>query len=907
MSSDDAALVAQRVTDKINATSPLDVTASWTPTSELVHLTGATVVTPLSSAIDLIVTVAQNEILEFDGSTVGVATATVFREGDTSQPLTVNLAVDDTNVATVPASVTIPPGQQSVSFPVTAVNNSVAEGLRTVIVTATAAGFRSVTDTLDVEDDDVPALTIAFQFADEYQTIDLGDVTTGDLVLTFDSASTGDLDLSVVDGAAIQAELRTLSTINGPHVSVTGPVGGPFTVRFENNLGAQDVVALVATEGTTSLDGSGIGAITITEPAGAPPTPTTSVGEDFGFAAVEAVITRNTPIDEDAVITVISRDASELLIGDAPGSGDVTEVEPNNTFSTSQNIDLEDWTLADNPNIGDLTGPTSTLIPHVTISGTGDSTFDYYSFTATANSVGIFDIDGASFNTELFVFDPTGTPLTGGSNDNSATSSGAAGSTSTQDSYVEVTLPSDGLYTVAVGAFNSFSSVGAVNGTAPPVGGTYTLNVSVEGHPLNLPVDEDVFTIPAGSASVTIPLTPQLDYLDDGDQVAPLSAFGANFPHATNNITVIDNNQIPALTLTISADDFVESDGAGATTAVVTRIAPTTSDLTVNLLSHDEGEAIVQATIDIFAGETMSAPFDIDAIDDLVTDGTQTVTLVAYAAGHTRGEDTVDVTDDVTPTDPFAPGAIVWTPQGPGPMTGGQSENVARSPGGTVFNEVSGAMNVVAPHPTDPNIIFAGGTNAGVWRTTNARGPFLATPEAIVWEPLTDNQSSLSIGALEFDPTDGTNMTLVAANGRYSSYGREGGSRDGILRTTDGGDTWTRLNGGGTLTGANIAAVAPRGNVIVAAVNDADSFTAANLGTFRSIDGGLTFSKPATLPAAGVSYDIGADPTDPDILYTNIVFAETFPGGNVADNGIYKSIDAGASWSKVSDAARLMR
>ena len=139
-----------------------------------------------------------------------------------------------------------------------------------------------------------------------------------------------------------------------------------------------------------------------------------------------------------------------------------------------------------------------------------------------------------------------------------------------------------------------------------------------------------------------------------------------------------------------------------------------------------------------------------------------------------------------------APGPPLWVSQGPSPVTGGQVEGITNSP-------VTGAIHAVAPHPTDANILYIGAVNGGVWKTTNA------TAGNPTWTPLTDEESSLSISTLEFDPTDLTHETLVAGIGRYSSFGWRGGAREGLLRTDDGGSTWTELDGGGTLDGANIS------------------------------------------------------------------------------------------------------
>lgn len=67
--------------------------------------------------------------------------------------------------------------------------------------------------------------------------------------------------------------------------------------------------------------------------------------------------------------------------------GSLNEVEPNNSIDTAQNLDSS-FVLQVNPNV-----ESSDTIPHVSIAGTGNGTFDYYSFTATAGSTGIFDID----------------------------------------------------------------------------------------------------------------------------------------------------------------------------------------------------------------------------------------------------------------------------------------------------------------------------------------------------------------------------------------------------------------------------------------------------------------------------------------------------------------------------------
>ncbi|MCU0983072.1 MAG: hypothetical protein MUF25_28260, partial [Pirellulaceae bacterium] len=257
----------------------------------------------------------------------------------------------------------------------------------------------------------------------------------------------------------------------------------------------------------------------------------------------------------------------------------------------------------------------------------------------------------------------------------------------------------------------------------------------------------------------------------------------------------------------------------------------------------------------------------------------------------------ITVTDDGLDTLP--PGITLWTPQGAGPATNGQTENVRRQAGGPIVDDVVGAIHTVLAHPTNPNILYAGGTNSGVWRTTNA---LLPQP---TWEPLTDDMPGQSIGALVFDLADATRQTLWAGIGLYSAYGRVGSARAGLLQTTDGGNNWTVVDGGGVLSGKNVSGIVARGNNVVVSVNTADAFTMANIGIFRSTDGGATFTRMsvgdgtgATGLPEGVSYDLANDPINTNTMYTSIAF-----NADPARNGVYKSTNGGATWTKVSNAA----
>lgn len=229
-----------------------------------------------------------------------------------------------------------------------------------------------------------------------------------------------------------------------------------------------------------------------------------------------------------------------------------------------------------------------------------------------------------------------------------------------------------------------------------------------------------------------------------------------------------------------------------------------------------------------------------------------------------------------------------FSAQGPSPITGGQVENMPP------LDDVAGAVHTVVTHPSDPDTLWLGATNGGVWRTSNATSPIPT------WTPLTDGETSQSIGALELDPTVATNTVLVAGFGRYSSFGRTGGALDGLIRSTDAGSTWTPLGDApvgvdGGLAGENISGVAARGATIVAASNGSTAFGGAGLGgIFRSTDTGATWNRVtgaggSGLPGGSGNFDLEGDSSDPTRLYT------------ATQNNLYRSDDTGATWTDITN------
>ena len=201
---------------------------------------------------------------------------------------------------------------------------------------------------------------------------------------------------------------------------------------------------------------------------------------------------------------------------------------------------------------------------------------------------------------------------------------------------------------------------------------------------------------------------------------------------------------------------------------------------------------------------------------------------------------------------------------------------------GSEFAPLAGAVNAIVPDPTNAGVAWIGSVNGGVWKTTNF------TSASPAWVPLTDHQPSLSVSSLSLDPTTGNQQVLVAGIGNCSPLSKTGGPLTGILRTTDGGTSWTSL-GGDDLSGERVIGVAERGNVIVVA--SVGGMTSG--GIWRSTDTGASFqlvTGSAGLPQGKV-LELEGDPSNSHRLYAGIAGV---------DGDLFRSDDDGKTWMRLN-------
>jgi photosystem II stability/assembly factor-like uncharacterized protein len=202
----------------------------------------------------------------------------------------------------------------------------------------------------------------------------------------------------------------------------------------------------------------------------------------------------------------------------------------------------------------------------------------------------------------------------------------------------------------------------------------------------------------------------------------------------------------------------------------------------------------------------------------------------------------------------------------------------------------AGCTKALAIDPTNTNIVYAGAAGGGVWKTTNATA---TTP---TWTALTDLViPDLAVASIAIDPSN-PNTIYVGSGDPSIAIDGLGGS--GLYRSTNAGSSWSRIAASTFSKTVNKVFVHPTNSDIVFACNYANSN-----GIYRSTNGGTSFTKvyPTSGFAKGVIWDIIPAQTIAGKLIMYMVEGNN-PGGNQAECGVYKSVDDGATWAKISTA-----
>lgn len=179
-------------------------------------------------------------------------------------------------------------------------------------------------------------------------------------------------------------------------------------------------------------------------------------------------------------------------------------------------------------------------------------------------------------------------------------------------------------------------------------------------------------------------------------------------------------------------------------------------------------------------------------------------------------------------------------------------------------------------------------------------GVWKTTNRGTTWTPVFDHEGSYSIGCVSLDPG---NPNVVWVGTGENIGGRHVGFGDGVYRSRDGGASWEHR---GLRDSQHIARILvdPRDPDLVLVASEGPLWSpGGDRGLFRSTDAGATWTRVlGGGDWTGVT-DLARDPRDPDLLYAATwqrqrSVAVAIDGG--PESGIHASTDGGVTWRRLT-------
>lgn len=204
---------------------------------------------------------------------------------------------------------------------------------------------------------------------------------------------------------------------------------------------------------------------------------------------------------------------------------------------------------------------------------------------------------------------------------------------------------------------------------------------------------------------------------------------------------------------------------------------------------------------------------------------------------------------------------------------------------------IGGRILSIAVNPVKNTSVYIGSASGGIWKSYNSGSS---------WQPVTTNTQVLGVPAIIINPVD--TMVLYAGTGEvyridstgatpnpsnigYNVWKARGTYGIGVIKSTDGGNTWTQVL---TRTMANLFGIQrlrfdpTNPNIVYACATD---------GLYRTIDAGANWNKILNLTYIA---DVVINAKN-----TNQIVATVGNLGNTV-KGIWRSTDGGTTWGKVT-------
>jgi photosystem II stability/assembly factor-like uncharacterized protein len=195
--------------------------------------------------------------------------------------------------------------------------------------------------------------------------------------------------------------------------------------------------------------------------------------------------------------------------------------------------------------------------------------------------------------------------------------------------------------------------------------------------------------------------------------------------------------------------------------------------------------------------------------------------------------------------------------------------------------------------PGDETSFYFGSVDGGVWKTIDA---------GVMWTPVFDGQPVASIGALEVAPS---NPKVLYAGSGESDIRAALSSGNGVYKSTDGGATWKNVGLRDSKQISRIVVDPRNADTVYVGVLGHAYGPSNERGVYKSTDGGQSWTRVLDKgPEIGVS-DIAIAVGAPNILFAGTWNAHRPPWSTYAPlqgpgGGLYRSTDSGATWAQLT-------
>ncbi|MDQ0966461.1 putative repeat protein (TIGR01451 family)/gliding motility-associated-like protein [Flavobacterium sp. W4I14] len=686
-------------------------------------------------------------------TTPGLFTFTLSNVSATDTQITYSVggtATSGLDYTSIGTTVTIPAGQTTATVNVPVLDDNIAEGTETVILTMIA--------------------------------------TTSNSSIT---AGTTPATVNINDN---DASIATITS--GTPGNENGPANGTFTVTL-NNPSSQPTTLTYTLTGTATEgnDYSTIVTKTITIPA----------GQTTGTITIP-VLTDNLVEGTETVIATLTTSGNPLVsVSNTPASINILD----NTTATVTVAATADGAEPSTPGQFTFTlsnvSTTDTQITY-TVTGTATSGTDYTSIgttvtipagqtTATVN-VPVLD-DNIAEGTETVILTMIAT-----TSNSSITAGTTPATVNINDNDASIATITSGTPGNENGPANGTFTVTLNNPSSQPTTLTYTLTgTATEGNDYSTIVTKTI-TIPAGQTTGTITIPVSTDNLVEGTEtvIATLTTSGNPLVSVSNtpaSINILDNT---TATVTVAAtNDGAEPTTPGLFTFTLSNVSATDTQITYSVggtATSGLDYTSIGTTVTIPAGQT-TATVNVPVLDDNIAEGTETVILTMNATTNnalitaSTMPATVNIRDNrapvasapaiTTPEDTPINGTITATDADGDPLTFTVSTPPAH---GTVVVNADGTYTYTPATNYNGTDTFTVTVSDGKGGTTTVAVPItvspvnnapVATSSAITTPQNTAANGTITASDIDGDPLNFTVSTppahgtvVVNADGTYT-------------------------------------------------------------------------------------------------------------------------------------------